>query len=458
MAPMRAGVSLPCSWRKSGFTAATARRDLFVVGVGQQRHRAQPALADARRATPARMGSDSAATFGGRPGPRNRRAPSRRRRPLRHCVMPQILTRTAIGRRLSAEHAREIKQRPHEFVKTEFVKLAGSRQMQLFGDGAGGRGGVGGGGDGPADDEDVRAGRHGVPRGRHPALVGQIGPGRADARRGDQEVRARGLADQGDLLGAADDAVEPGGLGEPGQPLDLRLAADPSGPPASRTDWSRLVSTVTPSTRTLGSTEWAASTAARIIASPPEAWTLKMAAPRRASARAAPATVFGMSWNFTSAKTGTAEFDDLCDALRTLRGDEFETDFQTADIRPDGFRDRQRLAEIGRIESDEDRIGESQRAHKGRLRRSGTVLARVRLRRPKDSPQRHGDTEAKDLTRSTRWSRRGRSGYRAQSAQAFSAQFIKDCALTRAKAPRVHRVSSAATASNFLLGASVPLW
>src|SRR5919106_1135841 len=47
----------------------------------------------------------------------------------------------------------------------------------------------------------------------------------------------------------------------------------------------------------------AASVAARIIATPPAAWTFSMNTPRRVASRTAPATVFGMSWYFRSRKT-----------------------------------------------------------------------------------------------------------------------------------------------------------
>src|SRR5262244_353001 len=43
--------------------------------------------------------------------------------------------------------------------------------------------------------------------------------------------------------------------------------------------------------------------AAVIMAPPPEAWTLNMKAPSRTASRAAPSTVFGMSWNLRSRKT-----------------------------------------------------------------------------------------------------------------------------------------------------------
>ena len=49
----------------------------------------------------------------------------------------------------------------------------------------------------------------------------------------------------------------------------------------------------------------AASTAARIIAGPPEACTVRIAGRSRATARVAPATVFGMSCSFRSRKTCT---------------------------------------------------------------------------------------------------------------------------------------------------------
>src|SRR5881296_2118834 len=73
---------------------------------------------------------------------------------------------------------------------------------------------------------------------------------------------------------------------------------------------SRLVSTVTPRTSGRGTAKScaalvAASAAARIIATPPLAWTSSMRMPRRVASRTAPATVFGMSWNLRSRKTRT---------------------------------------------------------------------------------------------------------------------------------------------------------
>src|SRR5439155_433672 len=71
---------------------------------------------------------------------------------------------------------------------------------------------------------------------------------------------------------------------------------------------SRLVSTVTPRTSGRGTAKScaacvAASAAARIIATPPLAWTSSMRTPRRVASRTAPATVFGMSWNLRSRNT-----------------------------------------------------------------------------------------------------------------------------------------------------------
>src|SRR5262245_54323309 len=71
---------------------------------------------------------------------------------------------------------------------------------------------------------------------------------------------------------------------------------------------SRLVSTVT--ARTSGrrtpsvcAASAAPCAAARIMARPPEAWTLNMKVPSRTASRAAPSTVLGMSWNLRSRNT-----------------------------------------------------------------------------------------------------------------------------------------------------------
>ena len=57
--------------------------------------------------------------------------------------------------------------------------------------------------------------------------------------------------------------------------------------------------------------------AARIIAAPPWACTLRMETPSCAAARHAPATVLGMSWNFRSRKTGRPIVDKGAHAIRT---------------------------------------------------------------------------------------------------------------------------------------------
>ncbi len=69
-----------------------------------------------------------------------------------------------------------------------------------------------------------------------------------------------------------------------------------------------LVSIVTAMTSGAGRESFAASLsaasrAAFIIAWPPSAWTLTIQTPSRVAAAMAPATVFGMSWNFRSRKT-----------------------------------------------------------------------------------------------------------------------------------------------------------
>src|SRR5712691_11025628 len=76
---------------------------------------------------------------------------------------------------------------------------------------------------------------------------------------------------------------------------------------------SKLVSTVTARTSGRGSESvWDASrapwAAARIMARPPEACTLNMKTPSRTASRAAPSTVFGMSWNLRSRKTSPPRF------------------------------------------------------------------------------------------------------------------------------------------------------
>src|SRR5258708_1987485 len=71
----------------------------------------------------------------------------------------------------------------------------------------------------------------------------------------------------------------------------------------SRSESVRLVRIVTAMSSGGRTTPSIDSRAARSIASPPLACTLSIHTPRRAAARQAPATVFGMSWNFKSRKT-----------------------------------------------------------------------------------------------------------------------------------------------------------
>mmetsp|Transcript_12304 Transcript_12304/g.31044 ORF Transcript_12304/g.31044 Transcript_12304/m.31044 type:complete len:205 (-) Transcript_12304:119-733(-) len=82
-------------------------------------------------------------------------------------------------------------------------------------------------------------------------------------------------------------------------------------PTATRSASSMLVRIVTAITSggsapTAKAPSRAAETAARIIASPPAACTLTMAGRAALTARIAPATVFGMSWNLRSRKKGVS--------------------------------------------------------------------------------------------------------------------------------------------------------
>ena len=73
-------------------------------------------------------------------------------------------------------------------------------------------------------------------------------------------------------------------------------AGGPSSPTAARSSEPSDVRTVTPATRARGSS----STAARTIAAPPAACTVRKSGRSRATDRAAPATVAGMSCSFRS--------------------------------------------------------------------------------------------------------------------------------------------------------------
>ena len=78
-----------------------------------------------------------------------------------------------------------------------------------------------------------------------------------------------------------------------------------------------LVSTVTPITsgrgRPSAAAAWvAASAAAVIMALPPEACTFTIQAPVATADLTAPATVFGMSWNFRSRNTRSPRLVSSC--------------------------------------------------------------------------------------------------------------------------------------------------
>src|SRR5207247_2334852 len=117
-----------------------------------------------------------------------------------------------------------------------------------------------------------------------------------------------------------DGPVEAGGRADVTQPSSpaprarsarwRTCASTLAGTPTSRASArrSRLVSTVTPRTSGRGTAKSAAAfaaaaAAARIMATPPLAWTSSMNTPRRAASRTAPATVVGMSRYLRSRKT-----------------------------------------------------------------------------------------------------------------------------------------------------------
>ena len=139
------------------------------------------------------------------------------------------------------------------------------------------------------------------------------------------------------LLRRRDDAVEPGA------PASARPAAAP-GPatgvpmptPASAAS-SRLVSTVTAMTSGGGRRPRGPlhrprpPCAARIIAAPPDAWTFTIQTPSRVAAATAPATVFGMSWNFRSRNTRSPRADQLLDEGGPVAREEAAADLEAAD-------------------------------------------------------------------------------------------------------------------------------
>jgi hypothetical protein len=110
-----------------------------------------------------------------------------------------------------------------------FVCLKTRQHFELFfcgvgdlvEDGLGGSGGVGGAGDGAADDEHGGSAGDGVGRSGDALLVADVGAGGADAGDDEEGCWAEVRAEEGDLFGGADEAVDSAGGGQPGETEDV---------------------------------------------------------------------------------------------------------------------------------------------------------------------------------------------------------------------------------------------
>jgi hypothetical protein len=159
-----------------------------------------------------------------------------------------------------------------------------------------------------ADDDEVRARAHGLGR-RHDALLVFVSRGRrVNAGRDDEEGRARDRSRTAISCGEATTPSRPEASASRARRRTCASTDSALTPVSSSVRASALVSTVTAmrlgfETPRRAASSDVASDARRNISPPPEAWTLKSATPRRTASRHAPATVFGMSWNFRSRKT-----------------------------------------------------------------------------------------------------------------------------------------------------------
>ena len=122
-----------------------------------------------------------------------------------------------------------------------------------------------------------------------------------------------------------------------------------------------LVSTVTPITSGRGTlaradAATADSAAARIIALPPEQWTLTIHAPVATADATAPATVLGMSWNLRSRKTLSPRSASVRTIARAFRGEQLLADLEPADGAAQLVGQRQRPLGGGHVERDQDRV------------------------------------------------------------------------------------------------------
>jgi hypothetical protein len=136
-----------------------------------------------------------------------------------------------------------------------------------------------------------------------PGLVPGLLALRPDPGRDDEEVRAVASLDGLHFEGGRHDAIEL----RPPRPAPARRATSSRMERSSLSHTSSMsepvkeVRRVTPTS--LGPSRPTASRAARIMAEPPEAWTVSMSMPSSAAASTARATVWGMSWYLRSRKT-----------------------------------------------------------------------------------------------------------------------------------------------------------
>ena len=246
MSAARCGVSLPCSWKKSGFTrVGDARR---------ARHRPRPPPAPPASAGPA------SAPPAARPAPASDCAGLLAKNTSPPKSAPARSSRIGGGGRIDPadfdldRHGMGLmaRSKPREIKQSRNQRLKPWKNLG-FGQYPGPPRRVWSGRDGPADHQDVGA--------RHPALLPAPSPaaGRParafgpDARHHQQEIRPQRGAQRRDLMRRADHA-HPGRnrVLRRGQPQHLFAGAGPRWPTASRSASDRLVSTVTAITLVLG--------------------------------------------------------------------------------------------------------------------------------------------------------------------------------------------------------------
>ena len=100
----------------------------------------------------------------------------------------------------------------------------------------------------------------------------------------------------------------------------------------------------------------AASRAACIIFRPPEACTLTIHTPSDVAAATAPATVFGMSWNFRSRNTRSPRPASSADDRRSFGGEEAAADLESAGDAAQSIRERQSICGAVHIEGNQELI------------------------------------------------------------------------------------------------------